>query len=83
MGWQFWLGAPIAATIVAALVVWWQSRPRSVPSVHSRVRDHARFLDDLERHGARAAGQGPSGADPVEQGHSQPTPIAPGYPSAP
>ena len=50
MGWQIWLAAPLVVTLTAALLVWWQARPRSTPSVHVRVRDHNRFLDELGRH---------------------------------
>jgi hypothetical protein len=49
VGWQIWLGAPVAATLLAALVVWWRTRPRAIPPVHERVEAHQRFLDDLER----------------------------------
>jgi hypothetical protein len=55
VGWQIWLGAPVAATLLAALMVWWRTRPRSIPSVHQRVQAHQRFLDDLERLTPRAA----------------------------
>lgn len=50
MGWQLWLAAPMAVTLAAALLIWWQARPRATPSVHARVRDHDRFLDALGRH---------------------------------
>lgn len=50
MGWQLWLAAPLIATLTAAVVVWWRARPRPTPSVHVRVRDHHRFLDELGRH---------------------------------
>ncbi|MCU1689525.1 MAG: hypothetical protein JWN61_3000 [Pseudonocardiales bacterium] len=50
MGWQFWLAAPLLVTMSAAVLVWWQARPRATPSVHIRVRDHHRFLDELGRH---------------------------------
>lgn len=56
MGWQLWLAAPLAATLTAALLVWWQARPRPTPSVHVRVRDHHRFLDELGRHASPAEG---------------------------
>lgn len=55
MGWQFWLAAPLAVTLSAALLVWWQARPRATPSVHARVRAHNRFLDELGRHSGPVA----------------------------
>lgn len=45
-----WLGAPIAVTLIAGIALWWRARPRPEPPVHRRVRDHRRFLDDLDRH---------------------------------
>lgn len=56
MGWQFWLAAPLIVTLSAAIAVWWQARPRPAPSVHVRVRDHNRFLDELGRHSAAVDG---------------------------
>lgn len=53
MGWQFWLAAPMLVTLAAALLIWWQTRPRATPSVHARVRDHNRFLDELGRYSGR------------------------------
>lgn len=50
MGWQLWLAAPLLVTLGAAVLVWWQARARPTPSVHVRVRDHNRFLDELGRH---------------------------------
>jgi hypothetical protein len=49
VGWQAWLAAPVVATLIAALWVWWRARPKPAPPVHQRVRDHQRFLDDLDR----------------------------------
>jgi len=49
MAWQGWLAAPLLVTLAAATGLWWRARPKPVPPVHRRVRNHQRFLADLDR----------------------------------
>lgn len=56
MGWQIWLAAPMLVTFSAAVLIWWQARPKGTPSVHARVREHNRFLDQLARQTGPAPG---------------------------
>jgi len=76
VGWQLWLGAPIAVTLVAGVVLWWRARPRPEPPVHRRVRDHRRFLDDLDRH-ATIGRDEPRSVHALPDDGADPAPISP------
>lgn len=88
VAWQLWLAAPIGVTLIAGIVLWWRARPRPEPPIHRRVRDHRRFLDDLDRHATlgRDAPQSvsaldrPADAAPPEQPEQHGAEVAPGPP---
>jgi hypothetical protein len=45
--WAVWLGAPIAATVLAAAGTWWRNRPRPPLTSEQTVIDHREFLASL------------------------------------
>jgi hypothetical protein len=47
MAWLWWLLAPLAATMVAAVLTWFAGRPERPPTSEQAVSSHRRFLDDL------------------------------------
>jgi hypothetical protein len=47
MAWAVWLAVPVAATVLAALWVWWRGRPQPAPSVQQAMRAHRDYLDAL------------------------------------
>ena len=47
MGWAIWLGAPVVATVLAALATWWRNRPRPPLTSEQTVCDHRDFLASL------------------------------------
>jgi hypothetical protein len=47
MAWALWLSAPVAATGLAALWVWWRGRPVRTPSVVDAMRQHSDYLAAL------------------------------------
>jgi hypothetical protein len=55
--WLWWLAAPVLATTLAALALWWTGRSRRPPTVRGSIRAHRRFLNALgdagpaDRHG--------------------------------
>ena len=49
MDWAWWLLAPLAVTVTAAVLTWWVNRPRRAPSAERAVEAHRQFLDDLAR----------------------------------
>jgi hypothetical protein len=47
MAWAMWLGAPVSATLLAALWVWWRGRPQRAPTVQEAIEAHRDYLDAL------------------------------------
>jgi hypothetical protein len=45
--WLWWLAAPAAVALLAALIIWYAGRPRRPPTVARSIRDHNRFLATL------------------------------------
>jgi hypothetical protein len=56
MAWAMWLAAPVAATLLAALGVWWRGRPERAPTVQEAIQAHRDYLDALATPAGRAAG---------------------------
>jgi len=47
LSWAIWLAAPVAVTLLAALVLWWRGRPERPQRTAQTISGHQAYLDAL------------------------------------
>jgi hypothetical protein len=56
MAWAIWLAAPLVASMLVALGIWWRARPPRAPRIAESIQGHQEYLRVL---GANAVADSP------------------------